>query len=342
MQYATLGTTGTRVSRLTMGTMLFGNPFDQAQCDRMVAAAIERGINSFDTADVYEGYSRTWGSHGGVSEQVLGKALGSQRSRALICTKFGNPAGAGPFDGGLSRRHLEKQLEGSLRRLGTDYIDLFLAHRWDASAAMEEFLETCHCWIRAGKVRYVGASNWPVWRIAQACQMARSSGAPKLQAVSPKYNLLFRGVEMEQSACVAHYGVSIVSYQPLEAGVLTAKYAGEQAPEGSRGSEKPGWIPKKTADDNERIRALAALAAGNGSTAAEYAIAWVLSRPSVASVILGWRNEEQMNAAVRAADLRIPAEHLATLDRLFPTQGPFGDERILAWRDGSWILDAHE
>lgn len=207
---------------------------------------------------------------------------------------------------------------------------------------MEEFLETCHCWIRAGKVRYVGASNWPVWRIAQACQMARSSGAPKLQAVSPKYNLLFRGVEMEQSACVAHYGVSIVSYQPLEAGVLTAKYAGEQAPEGSRGSEKPGWIPKKTADDNERIRALAALAAGNGSTAAEYAIAWVLSRPSVASVILGWRNEEQMNAAVRAADLRIPAEHLATLDRLFPTQGPFGDERILAWRDGSWILDAHE
>jgi aryl-alcohol dehydrogenase-like predicted oxidoreductase len=338
MNYTALGATGIRVSPITMGTMIFGNPLDQSQCDRLVAAALDRGINFFDTADVYEGYSRTWGSAGGVSEQVLGKALGAQRHRAVICTKFGNPAGTGPLEAGLSRRHLDKQLEASLRRLGTDYVDLFLAHRWDPSVAMEEFLETCECWIRAGKVRAVGASNWPVWRIAQACEMARASGAPKLQVVSPKYNLLYRGVDMEQNACALHYGVSIVSYQPLEAGILSGKYTGGQAPEGSRGSEKPGWIPKLKPGDAERLDALARMASESGSTSAEYAIAWVLSRPAVASVILGWRTEAQMESAIAATGLQIPVAHLAELDALFPPQGPLAEERVLVWRDGAWAL----
>jgi aryl-alcohol dehydrogenase-like predicted oxidoreductase len=338
MKYTALGTTGMRVSPITMGTMIFGNPLDQSQCDRLVSAALERGINFFDTADVYEGYSRTWGSVGGVSEQVLGKALAAQRHRAVICTKFGNPAGTGPLDAGLSRRHLDKQLEASLRRLGTDYVDLFLAHRWDPSVAMEEFLGTCERWIRDGKVRAVGASNWPVWRIAQACEMARASGAPKLQVVSPKYNLLYRGVDMEQNACALHYGVSIVSYQPLEAGILSGKYIGEQAPEGSRGSEKPGWIPKLKPGDAERLGALARMASESGVTSAEYAIAWVLSRPAVASVILGWRTEAQMESAIAATGLQIPVAHLAELDALFPPQGPLAEERVLAWRDGAWAL----
>ncbi len=338
MNYNAIGTTGMRVSPITMGTMIFGNPLDQSQCDRLVSAALERGINFFDTADVYEGYSRTWGSPGGVSEQVLGKALGGQRHRAVICTKFGNPAGAGPLDAGLSRRHLDKQLEASLRRLGTDYVDLFLAHRWDPAVAVEEFLGTCERWIRDGKVRAVGASNWPVWRIAQACEMARSSGAPKLQVVSPKYNLLYRGVDLEQNACAAHYGVSIVSYQPLEAGVLSGKYAGEKAPEGSRGSEKPGWVPKLKPGDAERLEALARMASESGASSAGYAIAWVLSRPSVASVILGWRSEAQMESAIAATELRIPAAHLAELETLVPPQGPFGDERVLVWTSGGWAL----
>lgn len=338
MNYNTLGTTGIRVSPITMGTMIFGNPLDQNQCDRLVAAALDRGINFFDTADVYEGYSRTWGSRGGVSEQVLGKALGAQRQQAVICTKSGNPAGTGPLDAGLSRRHLDKQLEASLRRLQTDYVDLFLAHRWDPAVAMEEFLGTCERWIRAGKVRAVGASNWPVWRIAQACEMARTAGAPPLQVVSPKYNLLYRGVDLEQNACAAHYCVSIVSYQPLDAGVLSGKYTGEKAPEGSRGREKPAWVPKLRPGDTERLGALARMAAGSGVTSAEYAIAWVLSRPSVASVILGWRSEAQMESALAATSLRIPEAHLTELDALFPPQGPLAEERVLVWRDGGWAL----
>ncbi|MBM3755346.1 MAG: aldo/keto reductase [Acidobacteria bacterium] len=342
MNYNTLGTSGMRVSPITMGTMIFGNPLDQSHCDRLVAAALDRGINFFDTADVYEGYSRTWGSQGGASESVLGKALGAQRHRAVICTKFGNPAGTGPLDAGLSRRHLDKQLEGSLKRLQTDYVDLFLAHRWDASVGMEDFLDTCDRWIRSGKVRAVGASNFPVWRIAQAAELARLSGAPKLQVVSPKYNLLYRGVDLEQNACAAHYGISIVSYQPLEAGILSGKYLGEKAPEESRGSEKPGWVPKLKPGDAERLTALARMAAGSGVTSAEYAIAWVLSRLSVASVILGWRSESQMESALAATELRIPAAHLAELDTLFPPQGPLGDEKVLAWKDGAWALKLAE
>lgn len=338
MNYNALGTTGIRVSPITMGTMTFGNPLDQSQCDRLVAVALERGINFFDTADVYEGYNRTWGSEGGISEQVLGEALGARRHRAVICTKSGNPAGIGPLDAGLSRRHLDKQLEASLRRLGTDYVDVFLAHRWDQSVAMEELLTTWDRWIRDGKVRAVGASNWPVWRIAQACELARSSGAPKLQVVSPKYNLLYRGVDLEQNACAGHYGVSIVSYQPLEAGVLTGKYTGETAPEGSRGSEKPAWVPKLKPGDAERLDALARMAAGCGVTSAEFALAWVLSRPSVASVILGWRSESQMEFALAATGFRIPPAQMAELDVLFPPQGPLGEERVLVWRDGGWTL----
>jgi aryl-alcohol dehydrogenase-like predicted oxidoreductase len=188
----------------------------------------------------------------------------------------------------------------------------------------------------------VGASNWPVWRIAQAAEMARSSGAPKLQVVSPKYNLLYRGVDLEQNACASHYGISIVSYQPLEAGILSGKYLGEKAPEESRGSEKPGWVPKLKPGDAERLTALARLAAGSGVTGAEYAIAWVLSRPSVASVILGWRSEAQMESALAAAALRIPAAEMAELNTLFPPPSPFGDERVLVWQDGGWALKPTE
>lgn len=337
-----LGSTGMLASPIAIGTMTFGNPLDQAQCDRIVSAAIDLGVNLFDTSNVYEGYGRTWGSAGGVSEQVLGKALAGKRHRAIVCTKFGNPAGAGPLDAGLSRRHLDAQLEGSLRRLGTDHVDLFLAHRWDVAVGMDDFLETCRRWIAAGKVLAIGASNWPVWRIAQACEMARGSGAPKLQAVSPKYNLLRRGVELEQTPCAAHYGISIVGYQPLEAGILTGKYNSGQSPEGSRGSEMPGWVAKPGPADSERIACLIRMAGENGATAAEYAIAWVLTRRAVSSVIFGCRNEEQLRSAARAATLTIPQAHLEELDRLFPSQAPFGDERVLVWRGANWVLEAQE
>ena len=343
MKYASLGATGIHVSRICMGTMTFGSPLTQSDCDRLVSAALDQGINFFDTSDVYEGYTRTWGSGGGVSETILGKALAGQRHRAVICTKFGNPAGAGPLDAGLSSHHLERQMEASLRRLQTDHVDVFLAHRWDGAIAMDELLRTFDRWIQSGKVRCVGSSNFPVWRIAQACEMSVASGRPKLQVLSPKYNLMRRGVELEQAACARHYGASLVSYQPLEAGVLSGKYRrDEPAPAGSRGSDMPGWIPKLDEATHDRLDGLRVLAAECGASPAEYAMAWVLSRSQVAATILGWRSEEQMNSAVRAVDLQIPAGHLPRIDALFPPPAPLGDERILQWRESGWKLENNE
>ncbi|MFN0170862.1 MAG: aldo/keto reductase, partial [Bryobacteraceae bacterium] len=245
MRYAPLGGSGILVSRICLGTMTFGNPLGAEDCERLVAAALDRGIQFFDTANVYEGYDRFWGSPGGVSEELLGQALKGRRRQAVICTKFGNPVGTGPLDAGLSARHLHLQLEASLRRLQTDYLDVVLAHRWDGSVRMEEFLKVCGQWVTAGKVRCIGISNWPVWRIAQASELAGTHAWPKLQVASPKYNLLRRGVELDQTACARHYGLSLVPYQPLEAGLLSGKYrTGAAAPAASRGAEKPSWVPK--------------------------------------------------------------------------------------------------
>lgn len=343
MRYAPLGTTGIFVSRICLGTMTFGNPLGGDDCERLVAAALDRGIQFFDTANVYEGYDRFWGSPGGVSEQLLGQALKGRRHQAVICTKFGNPVGTGPLDAGLSPRHLHLQLEASLRRLQTDYLDVVLAHRWDGSVRMEEFLEVCGQWVRAGKVRCTGSSNWPVWRIAQACELAAAHAGPKPQVVSPKYNLLRRGVELEQTACAGHYGLSLVPYQPLEAGLLSGKYrTGAAAPAESRGAEKPSWAPKVDESTLPKLDALAQLAAETGATAAEYALAWVLSRHGVASAIMGCRNEAQLDAAARATALEIPAAHEERIDAAFPPPGPFGDEKILYWRSAGWALEPRE
>jgi aryl-alcohol dehydrogenase-like predicted oxidoreductase len=277
MKYAVLGQTGIHVSRICLGTMLFGNPLREDEGMQLVSAALDHGINFFDTSNVYEGYDRSWGSRGGASERILGRALKGRRDQAVICTKLGNPAGTGPLDAGLSRRHLEKQLEDSLRRLETDHVDVFLAHRWDGSVAMEEFLNLCERWVTSGKVRCVGSSNWPSWRIAQACEIAHSRGLPRLQVTSPKYNLLRRGVELEQTPCARHYNFSIVGYQPLEAGVLSGKYRRQrEAPAGSRGSERPTWIPKLDESQYEKLEALDRLSSEAGISPAEYSIAWVL------------------------------------------------------------------
>ena len=343
MKYAPLGRSGLNVSRLCLGTMTFGNPLDEKQCADLVGHALDQGINFFDTADIYEGYSRTFGSSGGVAEVLLGKALGERRNEAVICTKFGNPVGLGPLDAGLSARHLEKQLEGSLRRLQTEYIDVVLAHRWDASVGIEEVLRGFERWVGSGKVRCAGVSNWPCWRIAQASEIAARNGWPPPLVSSPKYSLLRRGIEPEHVPCALHYGIAIVPYQPLEGGVLTGKYRrGQGMPEGSRGNEKPGWMPKLDESLHDRIEALERLAAACGRSVAGYVLSWVLSRPGVASVILGCRNRDQLEEAVKAAGQLFPPEHAVEVDQLFPPPAPVGDEKVLYWRDQGWALEAFE
>lgn len=343
MNYSPLGHSGLQVSRVCLGTMTFGNPIDKPECLRLVSAALERGVNFFDTSNTYEGYKRTLGSGGGLAEEILGEALDGRRDEAIICTKFGNPVGVGPFDAGLSARHLERELDKSLRRLRTDRIDLVLAHRWDASAFVDDLWRIFDRWVDAGKALAVGVSNWPVWRIAQASEIAATRNWPKLTVSSPRYNLLTRNIELEHIPCAVQYGVALVPYQPFQGGILTGKYrAGHEAPRDSRAFEKPNWMPVVSEAVLDKVQILKGLAEREGATPSQYALAWLLSRPGVASVVVGCRNLEQLDGAVAAASLGVTAQQLLEIDSLFPPPKPASGEQVLRWKDASWHLEETE
>jgi L-glyceraldehyde 3-phosphate reductase len=337
MMYSVLGTTGLHVSRICLGTMTFGSPLSPPDCERLVAQALDRGLNFFDTANIYEGYNRTFGSSGGVSETILGKALDGRRDEAVICTKFGAPVGAGAFDAGLSAKHLETQLEASLRRLRTDHVDLVLAHRWDATAAVETVWRVFDRWVRSGKVLFTGVSNWPSWRIAQAAEIARHNAWPEITAMSPKLSLLCRQPELEHLPCAEQYKIAVLPYQPLQGGLLTGRYQrGGKPPEGTRMAEKPDWTTTPDEAGWNRLEALGRLASEANVPVAVYSLAWVLSRRAVTSVIAGCRSAEQLEDLVASTQFTIPTEHFAELDRLFPPPDPAG-AAVLAWSDG-WKL----
>ena len=340
MKYAVLGSTGVRVSRICVGTMTFGNPQDESQCKNLVGYALDHGINYFDTADIYQGYDRTWGSSGGVGEEMLGQALVGRRHEAVVMTKYCNAVGTGPLDAGLSARHLDDQLNKTLKRLRTDYIDIVLAHRWDPSLPVKEVWRTFDRWVRAGKVLNVGISDWPCWRVAQACEIADRYGWAPVSVNSPKYSLLNRGMEVEHVPCALEYGIAMVTYQAFEGGTLTGKYRrGQAPPAGSRAAEKPGWVGKIEESTFDKLEALEKLAQEAGMSLSEYVTAWTLSRPGVTSVILGLRDAEQTNSAVTATEKCIPGEHQEKIDALFPRPKPLPWEQVLVWGAKGWALE---
>lgn len=340
MKYAVLGRTGVHVSRLCLGTMTFGKPVAEPQACDLVHYALERGVNFFDTSNAYEGYDRTLGSAGGVGEEILGKALSGRRDKAIICTKFANPVGLGPLEAGLSARHLEIELAKSLRRLKTDWIDLVLAHRSDPSVVVEEVWRVFDRWVRAGKVRQVGVSNWPAWRVAQASEVAERHGWPPVTASSPLYNLLHREAEVELIPCARHYGIDLIPYQPFMGGALTGKYRrGERAEAGSRAAEKPSWLPPLDDAVFGKLERLEALAQEAAILLAEYVVAWVLSRPAITSIIVGCRNRQQLDSLISALNVSIPADHFLKVDAIFPPPKPAGGQQVLQWRDNRWQLE---
>lgn len=337
--YALLGRTGLSVSRVCLGTMTFGNPIGKEECRRLTEAALDRGINFFDTSNAYEGYDRSFGSAGGVGEDLLGQSLEGRRHSAVICTKFANPVGFGPLDAGLSARHLETELHKSLKRLRTDYIDLVLAHRWAAHANVDEVWNVFDRWVRAGKVLHVGVSNWPVWRMAQAAEAAMRNGRPSLSVSSPKYNLLNRGIELEHLPCAREYEITLLAYQPFQGGILTGRYKrGQQAEPGSRGAEKPDWMPDLDDAFFTRLEALQQLAADAAMPLVAYVAAWVLSRPQVASMVVGCRRPDQLTDVIAGAQAVFPKEHEKVIDKLFPSPGPRSGEAVLTFEAGSWNL----
>jgi aryl-alcohol dehydrogenase-like predicted oxidoreductase len=306
MQYRQLGRSGVRVSAVGIGTNQFGGKVDQQGVKEIVAGAIDMGINFFDTADVYTG---------GRSEETLGEALKGRWHEVVLATKGFNATGQGPNDRGASRYHLVNAVEASLRRLQSDHIDLYQIHRYDDTTPIEETLRALDDLVRAGKVRYVGASNFAAWQLARANLLAEFHGWSPFVSVQNHYHMLERELEREVGPYAAAFNVGILPYFPLAGGFLTGKYRrGEPPPAGSRGENSP-YVKGYLTDANfARVEQLTAWAEARDHTMGELAHAWLLARPQVSSVISGCTSLAQVQSNARAAEWSLSAEELAEVN----------------------------
>lgn len=303
MQYRQLGGSGVRVSTIGLGTNQFGGPLDQAGVNEVIAAAQDLGVNFIDTADVYQG---------GRAEETLGVALKGKWDQFVVATKVYFKTGDGPNDYGASRYHIMNGVEASLRRLQTDHIDLYQLHRWDEKTPIEETLSALQDLVSAGKVRYIGASQYAAWQLAKANLLAEFRGWPSFVTVQSHYHLLEREVEKEVIPYCQAHGVGFIPFFPLAGGFLTGKYRRDEgAPAGSRG-EKSQYVQAYMTPKNFTIvEKLTAWAEERGQTMSALAEAWLLAQPTVCSVISGLTKIEQLQANVKAADWELTAEELA-------------------------------
>ncbi len=310
MQTRRLGRSGLTISEIAYGNWLtHGSQVEEDAAHACVRAALDVGITTFDTADVYAGTK---------AESVLGRALSGQRREGLeIFTKVYWPTGPGANDRGLSRKPITESCHASLRRLQTDYVDLYQAHRYDATVPLEETMTAFADLVRAGKVLYLGVSEWRAEEIAAAAELAREL---KVQLISnqPQYSMLWRVIEAEVVPTCEKHGLSQIVWSPLAQGVLTGKYLpGEQPPADSRAgnAEVGGSIKGFLRDDVlTRVQQLRPIADELGLTMAQLAVAWVLQNPNVAAAIIGASRPEQVTDNVKAAGVQLPAEVLARID----------------------------
>ncbi len=308
MTYRQLGDSGLTVSTVGIGCNNFGRRLDQDGTNAVVRQALDSGITLFDTADIY--------GHG-ASEEMLGLALGSDRENVVVATKFGmDMQGANGPDWGVrgSRRYVRKAVEASLRRLGTDWIDLYQLHRPDAQTPIDETLAALDELVREGKVRYLGSSNFSGWQVVDADWTARAAGTSRFISAQNEYSLLERDVEDELVPACEHVGVGLLPFFPLASGLLTGKYRrGEPAPEGTR---LAGAADRLEAADWDTIEALEAYAAQRGLRPIDVAIGGLAAQPAVASVIAGATRPEQVVDNVRAGLWEPTAEDLVQLDEI--------------------------
>ena len=311
MQYKSLGRSGVKVSRLSLGTNNFGRDADEETTVRIVKKAIDCGINSIDGANVYTG---------GKSEELIGKALRGDRSRVVLATKVGMPYGKGtamgPNEYGLSRKHIMWQLGESLRRLQTDYLDIYYMHRFDPETPLEETLKTFDYLIREGKVLYLACSNFTVENMRSMNEVSERLGLERIVALLPRYNLLDREAEKELLPYCLQNQLGVVTYSPLSGGLLTGKYlAGQPPPKGSRAASAAYYWERINKPENfavvDRLRAAAAKA---GIPLSSLAIHWIARNPAVTSVIVGASRPEQVEENCRLFEAEPPAEALAAVD----------------------------
>jgi len=325
MEYRQLGSSGLRVPVLSFGTGTFGGKgplfsawgaSDAREARRLIDICLEAGVNLFDTADVYSN---------GVSEEVLGDAIKDRRDAVLISTKTGLPMGDGPQDWGVSRARLIRAVDDSLRRLGTDHIDLLQLHAFDASTPVEELMATLDMLIASGKLLYAGVSNYPGWQLMKAQAVADRNGWPRFVAHQVYYSLIGRAYEADLMPLGHDQGIGALVWSPLGWGRLTGRIGrGRPVPEGSRLHETEQFAPPVDQEHLYRvIDAIEAVAADTGKSVPQIAINWLLQRPTVSSVIIGARNEEQLRHNLGAVGWTLTPEQIAALDAASDVLPPY-------------------
>ena len=312
MDYNYLGRSALRVSPLCLGTMMFGGATSEDVAKRIIDKARDQGINFLDTADLY---------NGGACEEVVGRSIRDSRHHWVVATKFGHRPGPPPNEGGQSRKWIFQDVEDSLRRMGTDFIDVLYFHKADEQAPFEEPLRAIRDLIAQGKLRYYGVSNFKAWRIAEVCRIADQLGMDRPICSQPLYNMVDRLAEVEQIPAAGHLGLGVVPYSPLARGVLSGKYdLGQKPPEDSRAGRgdprimQTEWRPESL----EIARKVADRAREKGISTVAFAIAWVLRNRFISSAIVGPRTEEQWDSYVPALGAVLDADDEAFVDALVP------------------------
>jgi aryl-alcohol dehydrogenase (NADP+) len=324
MQYVRLGQTGLKVSRICLGTMTYGTSqwrdwvLDEAESRPFFERALELGINFFDTADMYSL---------GVSEEVTGRALGdlAKREEVIIATKVYNPMSDDPNDRGLSRKHIMDAIDNSLRRLGTDYVDLYQTHRWDYETPIEETLEALHDVVKAGKARYIGASSMYAWQFAKALYVAEQRGWTRFVSMQNHYNLIYREEEREMIPLCREEGVGLIPWSPLARGFLA----------GNRTPEKAGPTPRSRSDgfahsmyyredDFAVVDRVVELAEQYGATPAQIALGWMLHKPWITAPIIGASKMPHLEQAVAALEIKLSGEDIAFLEEPYQPHSVLG------------------
>lgn len=315
MEYGWLGKSGLQVSELCLGTMTFGRETDEVTARTMIDLFLEAGGNFVDTADVY-------GKTSGLSENIVGRALKERRSKVILATKVNFPTGPGPNDRGLSRVHIMQAVEASLRRLQTEYIDLYYVHCWDGKTALEETLLTLNNLVESGKVRYLGVSNFTAWQLMKALSISEKWGWSKFICLQPQYSLVVRDIEREILPLCREEGLGVVVWGPLGGGFLSGKYRrGEKPPEESRIARaeetwEEAWSRRATEKNFRILDVVGKIASSRDKSYAQVALAWVRSQPGITSPIIGARTPEQLKDNLGSVGWGLTSEELEALDKV--------------------------
>lgn len=311
MEYVTLGRTGIRVSKICLGTAFRGQ-WDDDMCARTITRALELGVNFIDTSNVY-GENRI-----GHAERLLGEVLRGRRDQLILATKIFNPVGDGPNDRGLSRVHLIREIERSLDRLKTDYVDILFLHEPDPDTPLEESLRAINAIVKQGQARYVGLSRFSAWQVAKALWIADRHNYEPVNVVQYRYNLIYREAELEMLPFLRDSGLGLMVYSPLAIGLLTGQFRSNESPPPNTpwGQGYTGFDQLMTPQTDRVVNALHAIAHNRGKTPAQVAIAWILSHPEVTSVNIGPDNPEQVEENVGVIGWRLTEEECQQLNEL--------------------------